>query len=106
MTAPGWVLLHPDMTAAHLGYLPDFLDSDDPDDARKQLDKNYPHGGWQPMGNGRIKMQRNFTLTYPGDPPMRPIALTKLRDELILLYESDIVAVVQKGGSFEVARMD
>jgi hypothetical protein len=32
--------------------------------------------------------------------------MCKLRDELILVYEGDWVAVLQKDGSFEVARMD
>jgi len=42
----------------------------------------------------------------PGDPPFKPLAQAKLRDELIVLYEADFVAVIQPDRSFEVARMD
>lgn len=45
-------------------------------------------------------------LRYPGDPPMKPIAETKLRDETICVYPYAFVAVIQPGRSFEVSRMD
>jgi len=32
--------------------------------------------------------------------------MTKLRDEVIVLYESEFVAIFQPDGTFEVARMD
>jgi hypothetical protein len=32
--------------------------------------------------------------------------MAMLRDEMILLYQSDIVVIVQPDRSFEVARMD
>ena len=39
------------------------------------------------------------------DPAM-VLAVTRLRDETILLYEMDWVAVIQPDGAFEVSRMD
>lgn len=43
---------------------------------------------------------------YPGDPPLYPLAQTQLRDELIIFYDHEIVAVFQPDGSFEACRMN
>lgn len=99
-----WELLHPDMTAAHLGYLPDFIRASDPRSAREQFDANYPHGGWRPL-NG-FKLTGNNSLRYPGDPTLHPLARAMLRDELIVLYPADFVAIIQPDRSFSVARLD
>jgi len=45
-------------------------------------------------------------LTYPGDPPLKPLARAKLRDELVYFYDHSWVAVIQENGSFDVARID
>jgi hypothetical protein len=88
-----------------VGLIPSFIDLDDPAPAREQLDRNYAFGGgWRPMPNFELTPQN--TLLYPGDPPMRPLAQAKLRDELILIYESGWVAVIQPDRNFEVCRMD
>jgi hypothetical protein len=48
-----------------------------------------------------------MVLTYPGDPPLHPIAMWPLRDEMIVVYRHAIVAIFStKDGSFEVARLD
>jgi len=100
-----WMLLHPKMTAEHLGLLPGMLDESDPRPAREQFDANYQHGGgWQPL-NGHT-LHENNVMTYPGDPPFKPVAVTYLRDEMILLYDYAFVAIVQPDRSYEVARMD
>lgn len=100
-----WTLLHPKVTPEHLGFLPGYLHEDDPATAAEQLNEGYSFaGGWRP--------QEGFTLTdknallYPGDPPLKPIAEAKLRDETVYLYDYAIVAVVQKDRSFETCRMD
>lgn len=100
-----WTLLHPRMTVEHLGLLPGMLDPSDPRPAREQLDDGYRHGGgWDPFHG--FTLLANGNLTYPGDPPTRPIAETRLRDELVVLYEHDWVAVIQPDRNFEVCRMD
>jgi len=98
------LLLHPKATAEHLGFLPQMLNENDTRPAREQFDTNYRHGGgWQPIPGMTM---HNTTLRYPGDPPFKPIAMILLRDEMILLYEHDLVCILQRDGTFEVARMD
>jgi hypothetical protein len=100
-----WKMLHPQMTEAHLGLLPNFLSNRNPLSAREQLDLNYAHGGgWLPMGGFKLTEQNR--LIYPGDPPLIPRAQTQLRDELIILYDHSWVAIIQHDRSFEVCRMD
>lgn len=100
-----WKFLHPRATMAHLGFLPSFLRDNEDASAVKQLDNGYkPYGGWRPQKG--FKLTASKCLVYPGDPPLRPIAETKLRDETICFYESSFVAVIQPDGSFEVCRMD
>lgn len=99
-----WKMMHPRATLDMLGYLPQFLSEDDPRSAKEQLDKNYPFGGFQPFEG--FTMLPDGNLAYPGDPPTILIAEAQLRDETIRFYQHAWVAVVQKDGSFEVARMD
>lgn len=100
-----WKLLHPRVTMAHLGLLPAFLSESSPDRAAAQLHRHYSFGGgWLPIKG--FKLRDNNHLLYPGDPPLRPIAETKCRDETVCVYECSFVAVIQPDRSFEVARMD
>lgn len=106
MPQPLWTPLHTLATSEHLGYIPQMLDLADPRPAREQFDSNYAHGGgWVPMP-GWTYDPANQTIKYPGDPALRPIARTALRDEQILLYPSAWVAIVQPDGRAEIARMD
>jgi hypothetical protein len=98
-----WVLLDEQMTPDRLGFLPGFLDEGDPAPAREQFDKKYV-GGWRPF-HGH-KMDEDLTIHYPPDPPLKPLAYTMFREEMILFYDHDLVAVVQRGGSHEICRMD
>lgn len=94
-------------TDDHLGLIPSFLSVHDPRPAKEQFDQNYRHGGgWSPYPKGSWTMAENHTIKYPGDDRMKPLASAQLRDETIFVYEMGIVAIVQKDGSFEVARMD
>jgi hypothetical protein len=98
-------LIHPLANRDHLGYIPEFLSEYDPRPAKEQIDANYKHGGgWHSMTG--FKMDKNHVLKYPDDPPMFPIAEAHLRDELIFIYSHAWVAIVQKDGSFDVARID
>src|SRR6185436_6514294 len=105
MTHPAWLLLHPRMTPEYLGFIPGFLDEDDKRPAKEQFDDRYV-SGWMPTGADKFKLLDGYRLKYPGDPVQQPLALTKLRDEVIVLYEGDFVAIIQPDRSFEVARMD
>jgi hypothetical protein len=97
-----WRILYP---GVNLGLLPGMLNSNDPRPAREQLDSGYAQGGgWNPFPG--FKLTENNNLLYPGDPPTRPVAVTHLRDELIILYEHEWVAIIQPDRSFEVCRMD
>lgn len=97
-----FVLLSP---VADPGLLPQMLSVDDPRPAKEQLNTGYSHGGgWHPF-QGFTLTEENH-LTYPDDPPIRPIAVATLRNELILLYDYSWVAVIQPDRSFEVCRMD
>lgn len=95
----------PRATIEHMGLIPLMLSTADPRPAREQLDSAYGHGGgWQPMPN--FKMTKDENLVYPGDPPTKPFAELQLRDERVVLYEHEWVAIIQRDGSFEVSRMD
>jgi hypothetical protein len=97
-------LFHPDALEA-VGILPHWLDEDDPRPAREQLDQNYRHGGgWQPFIG--FKLQKDGSLKYPGDPAMKPLAMMKLHDEVIMVFPHAWVMILQKNGSFEICRMD
>lgn len=114
MTEVRWTFHHPRMTLAHLGFIPAWLNASSPKSAKSQLGDGYAFGGWQPFSIGKIgeakdgqfTMSADYILTYPGDPPLMPLASAKLRDETILFYQSSWVAVVEADGSFEVCRMD
>jgi hypothetical protein len=104
MKNPYWTLKHEKATYEMLGYIPSFLDTENPASARDQLDQNYRHaGGWTPFAG--FKMTETG-LKYPGDPEMPLLAETKLREETIRYYECSWVAIVQPDGSYEIARMD
>ena len=101
-----WLGLDPRFDMEQLGYLPGFLSNDDPRPAREQFDANYQHGGgWRPYPDGEWTFD-DPTITYPGDPPLSPIAMTTLRDEAIFFYPHALVMIIQPDDSFEIARMD
>ena len=87
------------------GFIPGFLDADDPRPAREQFNARYL-GGWSPGPPGLSFDFDTGTLTYPGDPPMTPISTMQFRDEMIVLFQSSWVLILQRDGSWEVARMD
>jgi hypothetical protein len=87
------------------GFIPGFLDESDPRPAREQFNERY-RGGWMPAPPGLKLDPATVSLTYPGDPPMRPVSVGQFRSEMLLLYPSSWVCILQKDGSWEVARMD
>lgn len=86
------------------GYIPNFLDEDDPRPAAEQFHANYV-SGWSSFK--RFKFNKDtLTLTYPGDPPTRAISAMGFRNEIIYLFESSWVVIVQPDGTWDVSRMD
>lgn len=105
MIHPAWTLIHPRMTTDMLGYVPLFFDTLDPRSAREQINTNYSHGGgWHPIHG--FEMLPNGNLKYPGDPPTRLLAETKLRGETIRFYEHSWLLILQPDGTWEVSRCD
>ena len=86
-----------------LGFLPAFLNEEDPRPAGEQFNMNYV-GGWDPFPG--FTMTEDGALQYPEDPPMVPIGCTTLRNETIFFYPYAFVAIKQPDGTFEAARMD
>ncbi len=99
-----WIAKHPAFNFEMLGIIPSFLDEDDPRPAREQIASSYC-GGWSPF-DGPVKMLPNGDFSYPGDPPTKLLAETRLRDEVIRFYDHAWVAIVQPDGSFEIDRLD
>jgi hypothetical protein len=87
-----------------LGFLPDFLDEDDPRRAKEQLDANYS-SGWHPFKDFTFDREK-MELKHPGDPPLKAVAFTFLRDEIIMVFPYSWVLILQMDDTFEVARMD
>ena len=45
-------------------------------------------------------------LQYPQDPPMVELARAQLNDELLILFQSSWLAIVQPDETYVVTRMD
>lgn len=103
---PEWEFLHPEMRIEHLGFLPHWLSTDNPWPAKDQIDRNYGHGGgWQSFTGFKLNKE-TLELSYPGDPAMKPLAKTKLRDETVIFYPHSWVGILNDNGSFDIARID
>jgi hypothetical protein len=98
-----WFLLN-NGTPEDLGFIPSFLDEQDPRRAREQLDAHYNMGGGWSSKPHRVDDQG--VMHYPGDPPLLPIAVTGLHREQVFVYPLGYVSIVQPDGSFVVQRMD
>jgi hypothetical protein len=90
--------------AHDVGFIPDYLDVDDPRPASEQFNERYVYGGWHPQSG--LTHSRHGVLHFPGDPPMMPLAAIPFRTEVIFVYPGAYVAIFQPDGSFEACRMD
>lgn len=97
-----WFKVH---ETVELGFLPGFILDSDPRPVREQIDDRYKHGGgWFPFSG--FKLLPNGDLSYPEDEPTKVLAMTRLRDEIIIFYEHSWLVVMQPSGEWEVARID
>ena len=97
-------LTHPEATREHLGLIPDFLRAADPRPAREQFDERYRHGGgWRPIPNWTVL---DGAIQYSDDPPHLLLAVGRLRDETIRIYDGAWVSITGPDGAVEIARMD
>jgi hypothetical protein len=100
------LILDPRCAPDHdVGFIPSFLDMDDPRPAREQFQERYAYGGWSNQGGFTTKDGRP-TLYYPDDPPLEPLACIAFREEAIFIYPYGYVAIFQPDGSFEACRLD
>ena len=93
-----------ELVADAVGFIPEFLDENDPRPAREQINEAYAHGGGRRAFSGFTRTSNG--LQYPGDPPMKPYAQAHLRDETIVVFPHAWTMIVQADGSWEVARLD
>lgn len=91
-----------------LGLIPELITVHDPRSVAEQIADNYAHGGgYSPFGKGRWKFDPVAkSLKYPGDSAYKGVAELRVRDELFIVFQHAVCAVVQKDGSFDVVRMD
>jgi glyoxylase-like metal-dependent hydrolase (beta-lactamase superfamily II) len=103
MNIPVIVVIDPKFHPDHLGFIPTFLDENDPRPAREQFNERYVYGGWRSQEGFT---NEEATLFYPGDPPLKPLACFGFREEMIFVYRYGYIAIFQTDGSFEACRMD
>lgn len=87
-------------------YLPEIIRESDPRSAIEQIKTNYV-GGWWPFEGFNLTSNEDgsYQLEYPGDPPMKELSRAQLRNETIVLFQYDWVAVINESG-YQIARMD
>ena len=116
-----WKLTHPDARLDHLGMLPLWFNAGDERPAQEQANAGYLNTagcGFHPQTGFTLKQDEkgHYALKYgdpavsdedgEADPPLHEIARAELRDELIVLFEAEYVAIIQKDQSFVAARCD
>lgn len=92
-----------------LGYVPSFLNEDDPRPAVEQIDSNYAHGGgWRDFDGFDVQQDEHgrYRLTYPGDPAYREQARILFRDEVIVAFSFAWFLVASPGKAHRIARLD
>lgn len=86
------------------GFIPTFLDLDDPRPAAEQFQSHYI-GGWNPFEGFTFDIDSGV-ISYPEDPPMKVRSCIQFRDELILLFDFSWVLIMQPDLSWQISRMD
>lgn len=90
------------------GLLPRFFFLDDPRPAWDQLVDRYRYGAGQPFKGFALTRNEHggYQLEYEGDPPLPELSRAFLRDELIVLFKYEWVAIIQPSGDFITYRVD
>lgn len=87
------------------GFIPCWLSPYDERPAREQLNEHYQNGGgWRPFSG--FTLEEDNSLSYPDDPPLPVLFSFMYGEEMIAMYQSSWVAIIQPDRSFEVCRMD
>lgn len=97
-----WIELQPD-GMRWVGMLMVWLSPSDPRSAKDQIEDNYS-GGWVPVEGHRVGPMGE--IFYKDDPPMKPVAFTKIRDEIVLVYPFSFVTIIRRDGSYDTTRLD
>lgn len=100
--------IDPRCTPEHLGLIPTFLSEDVPLPAWQQINDNYQHGGgWNSFKDRWSLDLVTMTLSYPEDPPMKPLACAILHgEEHIYIYTHGWVLILQDNMQWDLARID
>ena len=98
--------LDDNITPEHLGFIPYWIDTQAEESFVDQIEANYAHGGGWHDFDGFIRMN-DGTLTYPEDPPLKPIAMVSNEREIMTLHHHSWVCVYNRADkTFRVARID
>ena len=94
----------------YAGLLPAFFDENDPRPAQDQLHEHYAHGGGvRPFKGFTLRdwqVSNGAWLTYPEDHPLLEMTRAKMRDETLILFDCQWLAIVQPDGSHIITRVD
>lgn len=90
------------------GFIPNMLDWNSDRKLREQLDAGYQHGGgWHPTTVPFHFDPKTKALSYPGDPDFLPyLEVRTTSGERMFVYPGSWVLLLQRDGSYEIARMD
>lgn len=90
------------------GLIPYFADENDPRSFVEQVNEAYAHGGgWNEfLGFKLQRLNDKYALEYPEDPPMRELARANFRNQVIVLFQSAWLAVIEDNELRNVARID
>jgi hypothetical protein len=100
-----WTVLSPRSRPEQAGLIPAFINDTDPRPLHEQINERYAHGGgWSPLPDFKLD-PTTLQLSYPGDPPLKPLYWTRVRGEEFVIYEHGF-CIIRRGAEFEVARLD
>ena len=88
-----------------LSVLATIITDDDPRPLNEQIQDKYAHGGGYLACKGFTLDFDRLALLYSGDPALRPLAHTTVRNERFVLFEADFCAIIQPDNSYDIVRM-
>lgn len=100
----GWVNFTKHEPFDVLGFIPSFIDENDPRPAKEQINEKYV-SGWNKFDGFELDFGR-MQLRYPGDPPMNVRAMCLFRHETLVLFDHAWFVIIQPDATWEAARLD